>query len=103
MDELEKLKAQRDALVDEYKQVVAPLSNKIADVSTKITELLRERGELFYIDYWCYGSLATEEQDTLEEACYFAQALSDSNRGHPERVYGKDVNYENSEWDDFKS
>lgn len=100
MDELEELKAQRDALANEYKRVVTPISDQIANVSKQITELLRERGELVYVDYWVYGVLATEERDTYEEAYYLAENLSDSGAGYPTRVYGKDFSYEDWEWPD---
>jgi hypothetical protein len=101
-DEIEFLRKERQRLRDEFARVGKPLLDQAGEVSKQIENLLRERGELFHIDYMRYGSLVTEESDDLNEAMLMARDIEDEGNGVVLRVYGPDTEYNEREWTDWK-
>jgi hypothetical protein len=91
MSTLEELTAKGAELRAEYARVGAPILNAIVETSKQITDLKRERGELFYVEYMRYGSEYTEECDDLEDAKGYAEALEDNGDGSVTRIYGPSV------------
>lgn len=96
MDQLEALRAQQSDL----RAKLQPIWAQLREIDTRITEQLRERRELIYVDYVRYGSLVTEEFNDLEDAMATARGLQDNGDGLVERVYGKGFSYTDCEWDD---
>lgn len=96
MDQLEALRAQQSDL----RAKLQPILAQLREIDARITEQLRERGELIFVDYMRYGSLVTEEFNDLEDAMATARVLQDNGDGSVQRVYGKGFSYSNCEWDD---
>jgi hypothetical protein len=84
----------------EYECAGRPLLDRIGELSVKIMDLKRDRGELFYVEYMRYGSQCIEEFGTLHEAKVFACYTADYGKGSVACVRGPGVYLEDWEWED---
>jgi hypothetical protein len=100
MDELGALTQQVAALRAEYERVGRPIMKQIIDTERRITDIKRERGELFYVEYMRYGTKQIEECDTLDDAKGFAFWTSEHGEGSIHRIYGPGVELKDEEWDE---
>ena len=100
MSDLEVLKAHREAVRKEYERVGKPLLDEIVITSQHITNLQREQGLRFWVEYWHFGTLEKDDAEDLEEALETARAIENSDSGVVARVYGPGVEITDSEqWD----
>lgn len=99
MTDLEFLEGERERLRAEYRRVVTPLTEQLAEVNTQITNLKREAGQLFYVEYMRHYSAYTEECETLEQAKAFARALIENGSGSPTEIHGPGTHLYEGEWD----
>jgi hypothetical protein len=100
MDELGSLRQQAAALRAKYERVGRPLMKQIIDAERRITDIKRERGELFYVDYMRYQSKCVEECEDLDDAKSYARALEDMGNGYVTGIRGPGVCLEDREWDE---
>jgi hypothetical protein len=98
MSDIEQLQQEHDALIAEYREIGLPILDKAVEVSKKIRDLKRERGELFFLKVWRHHADYVEEADSLEDAIGMANAIADEGSGYVERIYGPGVDMQNHEW-----
>lgn len=96
---LSALRAEYDLARGEYQRVAAPLLEKATALSVKITNIRRDAGGLFYVEYMRYHHPRTEECDDLAEAKEFAHDLEDAGEGVVKRIHGPGVDLNRHEWD----
>lgn len=86
------------ALRSEYERIGRPLIKQISALEGKITDIKRERGELFYVDYMRYHSKCVEECEDLDDAKAFASNLEEMGNGWVTGIRGPGVAIGEAEW-----
>lgn len=90
-DPVEDLQKQLAEARAEYARVGAPLLDRVVRLGEQIMDAKRERGELFYVDYYRYGGKYTEECGDRAEAEAYAESLEDSGVGSVIGIRGPEM------------